>query len=167
MSIEQTEATIRRGKTNKPGKVISLSMIWVCAIVLIVILVIQVISMVTLKSASNANREVATYQAAPLQPSAAKIVSADTESIVTSETPSNYTDVWNKLDRMAPRNATEKERLEIIAMFLAGLNYQMTEYHGIIVTVDSQTPVSPDTIECYINGYIPDKPYLKANCPAI
>lgn len=167
MSSEQINKPIKRGKSNKKGKVISLSMIWICALVLIVLALLQVIAILTHKSASTANREVATYQPALLQPSSAKIVSADTESIITSETSKNYTDVWNKLDRMAPKHLSQDDKIKVITMFLTGLNYQMTEYHGTITTIDSDTPVNPDTLECYINGYIPDKPYLKTNCPAI
>ncbi len=112
-----------------------------------------------------------------LQPMSPKIVALDQTSIMPSSPEStaiDYTDVWIKLDRLAasygkPDNpdgtVSNEARMKFIVGFLDGLNYRMLEPFGPIVSKLNNEQISPETVVCYLNGYIPDKPYLKANCP--
>ncbi len=104
-----------------------------------------------------------------LQPMSAKIVASDNSSMIVdgnTTTSADYTDVWQKLELLAPESVPENERMNVIETFLFGLNYKAPEKGGVIVSIANGNPISPETLTCYLNGYIADKPYLKPNCPA-
>lgn len=107
-----------------------------------------------------------------LQPNAAKIGGLDNETFLVQDG-TEYLAVWERLDRLGAAYGqkdktgvvTEKARLHFIISFLDDLNYRVTEPGQPILSKVNGDKVNPETIDCYLNGYVPGKPYLKANCP--
>lgn len=168
----KAETSYTRGKANKGGKVVSLSIIWVGLAIALVAGVLTVVSTYT-GSNEKFDRDIVAVtgvtQGDKLQPVSTKIVASDNANMITAasvSTDEDYADVWSKLERLAPPTATDAEREAVIVGFLSGLNYQMTKRGGEIVSITNGDQISPTTLTCYLNGYIPDKPYLKTNCPS-
>lgn len=167
-----TEKTIARRKNHKGGKFMSLGILWGGVALVVILTISQTVNVLTRKSAQFDRDVVSVTSTGPysrLQPVSAKIVASDSESMISTEaaiSPGEYADVWSKLYRLAPATATEGERLKVIASFLDGLNYKMVKVGGEIVSKSNGDPINPSTLTCYLNGYIPDKPYIKTNCPS-
>jgi hypothetical protein len=102
------------------------------------------------------------------QPMATKIqvTDASENSYLQTLQVSAYDEVWTRLYRLANSQTTIADKKAYIDDFLSSLNYRAVADHGDIVSKADGTPINPDTLMCYLNGFIPDKPYLKANCPA-
>jgi hypothetical protein len=159
-----------RKKDHKGGKILSLTIIWAGIALVVILAVIQIIAMLTSTAQRRHNRDLtaATSMTKSLQPMSTKIVASDSETAISmgDATPEDYSEVWDALDHLAPDNATQADRDKIIMDFLAGLDYTARSIRGVIISKSSGNVVSVATIMCYLNGYIPDKPYLKPNCPA-
>lgn len=110
-----------------------------------------------------------------LQPLAPKVEAAPAalgtpESVVATV---SYVEVWKRLEALAGAyaardeagNVTPEAKAQFVAEFLNGLNYKPEKWNGPIVSQLDGKPISPDAVLCYLNGYVHDKPYLKANCP--
>lgn len=86
----------------------------------------------------------------------------------------DYIVVWEKLDHIATiygkkagdADVTKEDKLVFITAFLESLNYKMSAWGEPIVSKVNDAPISPGTVTCYLNGYIPGKPYLKPSCPS-
>lgn len=164
------ESCVARRKDHRGGKILSLGILWVAIAIFAVLVVVGLLASLSGGSAQQYDRDVVavTSNKKVLQPVSPKIVASDNSSFITETLvySKDYTSVWAKLEKLAPSGAPVEERKKAIAAFLDGLDYSMTEYGGPIVSKSSGNPISPSTLSCYLNGYIPDKPYLKANCPA-
>ena len=167
------EGTVVRRKAHKGGKVMSLSILWGAVALVIVLVAYTMVSNTFHKVENQFDRDVVAVTSVQkgnkLQPVSPKIVASASESLISSEATidvADYDDVWKKLERLAPETATEEERLHTIALFLSGLDYKMSAKGSEIVSITTGDPINPSTLTCYLNGYIPDKPYLKPNCPS-
>lgn len=168
------ETTIVRRKDHKGGKVISLGILWSGIAFVSVLAIAQIISSSTANSATPPIERgavmVSMSERSASQPSSPKIV-AEAETLplfLGSSSPApvkEYASVWIKLERLTVSEASEERKVEIIVDFLDGLNYEMTTRGGVIVSKTTGDQISPSTLMCHLNGYIPEKPHLKANCP--
>lgn len=168
-----TRNDIDRKKDHKGGKVASLGILWGAVGLVIILGVTQLVAVYINDKPQEYDRDVVAVtevtQGDKLQPMASKIVASDDMEMISSEkaaVPSDYADVWLKLERLAPETATDEVRVLTIQTFLAGLNYRMSERTGTIISITTGDTISPSTLTCYLNGYIPDKPYIKTNCPS-
>ena len=167
--------TVARRKDHKGGKIASLSILWVAVGVVLIFGIAQFASYRSAEAHQPAydSEVVAVTDVTSgdrLQPVSAKIVSTGDMALLTSSkarVAKDYVGVWKKLELLAPPSATDAERIEVVQTFLGGLNYTMSERGGVIVSITTGDPISPDTLTCYLNGYIPDKPHLKTSCPSI
>ena len=170
MSTGTTETQVFRRKQHKGGKILSLSILWTGGGIVAFLVVVGIIAAVSGGHAKQYNRDdvAVTSTEKTLQPVSPKIVASDSESLITATEvdSTDYADIWRKLERLAPANAKQSERLKAITSFLDGLDFRYTAPGGEIVSKSTGNPVAPSTLSCYLNGYIPEKPYLKANCPA-
>lgn len=158
-------------KNRKGGKIFSLSLIWAGAAFVVILVIIQLVTMFTTDAPDRHERDptAATSMTERLQPMSTKIVASDSETVVSinkQDEVEDYANAWKMLYRLAPDNATPEARNLIIMTFLAGLDYTTDVIGGVIVSKSTGDIVRPSTVECYLNGYIPDKPYIKTNCPA-
>lgn len=167
------EGTVARRKDHKGGKAMSLGIIGAAIALVLVLAVWQMVSTMFHGVKNEYDRDVVAVTSVTegdkLQPVSAKIMASDNVAMVSQEKvidASAYADVWMKLERLVPATASDKERLASIETFLAGLDYKMVERGGAIVSITDGASISPSTLTCYLNGYIPDKPYLKTNCPS-
>lgn len=167
------ETQVVRRKDHKGGKVVSLTVIWSGVALVVILGIIQTVNVLTNKSAPSFDRDVVAVTPVQLgnklQPVSAKIMASDSNSIISPEAGikvSDYAAVWQKLERLSPATASDVERQRAIEAFLSGLDYKMKERGGEIVSMTTGDPINPSTVACYLNGYIPDKPYLKTNCPS-
>lgn len=165
-----TQETPLRRKEHKTGKIFSLTVIWSGVAVVVLLVAVQLSTMFTSTEIKRHNRDLtaATSMTKILQPMSTKIVAADSETVISmgDEEAEDYTEVWKMLYRLAPDTATEPERIKIIMAFLAGLDYTTNSVGGVIISKSTGNVVKASTVTCYLNGYIPDKPYIKTNCPA-
>lgn len=165
-----TNTYVARRKDHKGGKLLSLSILWTGGGIVAILVATGLIAAFSGGAAKHYRRDdvAVTSTEKALQPVSPKIVASDSESMITESLvySDDYADVWAKLDKLAPAGATAAQRQQAAVTFLDGLDYRMTKVGGEIVSKSSGNPVSPSTLACYLNGYVPDKPYLKANCPA-
>lgn len=170
-SIDTTDTTARR-KDHKGGKIVALLVLGT-ALLIVGVLVVNNLTDTFNNVENKFDRDVVAVtgvtQGDKLQPVSAKVVASDSSTMIVSDKNvkvEDYVDVWQKLATLAPETATDEERAKVIETFLAGLNYQAPEKGGVIVSIANGNPISPETLGCYLNGYIADKPYLKTNCPS-
>lgn len=84
-----------------------------------------------------------------------------------------YRKFWKKVERNAVSRAdynrdgtvTEKELATFKYTFVTGLGFRLDPKTGIVHMADGKTHVRVSTLECFFNGYVPERPYIKPNCP--
>lgn len=169
-------------KLHKPSKFASLGIVWLAVAIFIVLIVAQGFNLFLNRGHNESKTDPNIVAVTPggeadvLQPVSPKVVALDESPAMMS--PQNvavdYTDVWFKLDMLAASygeadkkngSVSAENRLVFIRAFLDGLNYKMTAVGEPILSKVNGEQVRPETVSCYLNGFIPDKPYLKANCP--
>jgi hypothetical protein len=160
-----SQPVINRGKHHKGGKVVSLSILWVAAGLLVVMAVSQTITHMFNGVQQQYDHNVVNVvsQDDAGQPAAAKIGFNDGPVDAVAE---DYVDVWAKLDAIAASAPSPAARNAVIELFLEGLSFKAETHGGIIVSKADGLAVSPSTLQCYMNAYVPDRPYIKANCPS-
>lgn len=166
------QVTHNRRKSHKAGKVVSLSILWPAIALFVATAAIPLVLALAKNSEPQQERDVSAVTSSTqdnqLQPVSPKIVASDTRTMTIIEDSidaSDYADVWRSLGRLAPASATPEQRQQAMVDFLAGLDYESVAIGGVIVSKSNGTQISPSTVACYLNGYIPDKPYIKVNCP--
>jgi hypothetical protein len=165
-----TTATPR--KQNKAGKITSHVIIGGCLIILAFFVLRQVYWAWTGRIEGIHKSEMVTETRIPsgvFQPVSPKLSSPDTGLISSMEskvTATAYAEVWKRLSSMDSTSTTEDARTEYARNFLAPMGLTFDEYGGVILSTYTGEPVSASTTICYLNGYIPEKPYLKVNCPS-
>ena len=154
----------KRGKQHKQGKVLSIGLIVVCLAVVIGAGIVTLLEPKAKKQRIDANVIQVVDSVDKLQPISPKIVAMERmqgmpKSVYLAP---DYKDIWVRL--LAMGDDTKDGTRTAILTFLNGLGFTATEVGGIIFLEDGKTPADPATIECYLNGYIPEKPYIKVNC---
>lgn len=102
-----------------------------------------------------------------LSPNSTKI---DDAGVATSTT-EQYAGFWAAVEAQAVgRSDYDRDGLsspkEIEAFkqaFVTALGYQLDPDTGSVTAADG-TEVSVETLTCYFNGYVPERPYIKPNC---
>lgn len=174
-----------RKKNHRGGKVLSLSILFavfgLVGLLVIVTLTGEVQAPTTKKLDTPVVEQVAPTVPLPppsadeatneLQPLAPKVepIAPDPEK----QADTDWVRIWDLMaslgNSFGERNAegvvTPDNAVKWIMDFLNGLNYTSTGYGHPITSRTTGEPISPTTIECYLMGYVPDKPYLKPNCP--
>lgn len=104
-------------------------------------------------------------QIVTIDPTASNILVTD------SSFQARYTEFWQTLQDKASKYSdynidtlvTAEEMAMFEANFFSRIGYTRAE-NGFIYS-NSRNVVSPETLMCQINGYIPDKEFIKPNCP--
>lgn len=172
---------VRRKKDHKGGKALSLSIILSGVGVVGCLALLQVLALMTGEYTHPAkdgyDKAVVTVinntESNALQPNAAKIEAMPQAMEEPKTTASEYAEVWDRLYALADVYAgannegviTDDARGQFINDLLNGLNYRADKWYGTIVSQQTGDPISSATLLCYLNGYVHDKPHLKANCP--
>lgn len=161
--------TVQRRKSHKSGRAVSLTVLWTCMSLLGLMVATQIFSGLirhSSKPLSTYTVDVDDIAEGKSLPSSPKInTSSGSEFYKEDVHVGRYASVWDRLARLSSEN-TDKARMTAALTFLDGHNYTASRYRGVIVSKATGKPVRPSTLMCYLNGYIPDRPYLKVNCPA-
>lgn len=167
-----------RRKKHKTGKKLSLSLIWGGIVAFFLLATIQLLTSRTNSVKHDDQFDdsvVAVVDGSGVLPASPKISAAPSiEQKLPITDNSTYENVWVRLEELAARIAlrdengriTESIKIAFVKEYLNGLDYDFKSWGGIIISKVNGEPVNPDTILCYINGYIPERPYIKPNCPA-
>lgn len=172
---------VHRRKKHKGGKALSLTLILSGVGVVIVLVAAQLFVVVANRGKVEASPDngvvtvINNDESKSLQPVSPKVEASPVSLGQPQSAPETlaYAEVWKRLDGLAsaygPRDengtVTQDAKSQFIADFLNGLNYKALKWNGPIVSLLNGDPISPEAMLCYLNGYVPDKPYLKANCP--
>ena len=169
MPTSTTSTTVvARRKDHKGGRVLSKSLLWMGLGLFVLLAAVQVITFFTSKSVEQFDKDVVnvTNSDGNRQPVSPKIVVTEEELLAFPVTEADYAVVWRKLDALAAGESTPQAKQAAITAFLDGAGFKARGLGGAIYAKATGKPVKPATVECYLNGYVPSKPYLKANCPA-
>ena len=160
-----------RRKENKTGKIISLSVLGVALGVVVLLALFQLVSGITSEIGKQYNEvemSITTSESdSDLRPMSPKIASESSPMGLSSTlVAADYAEVWRRLNALVPPSSSQAQREQAIHEFLDGLDYRAVGFEKEIVSKRTGEKINPATIMCYLNGYVPSKPHLKANCPA-
>jgi hypothetical protein len=104
---------------------------------------------------------------------------SDSDVVPESESPmagpsSEYLTFWHALDIRATQEFVKKNKKigandiqQFRADFIASLGYWYdSRTQQVYSAPQSKIEISVTTLTCYLNGYVPEKPYIKPSCPS-
>ena len=174
-----SSSSVHPVKQNKAGKAVSWSLIGLLLAAALIGGVFQLVTDTgpTLATDSDVVSITQSGNKRIRQPISPKIESSD-QPVAAPQTQldqiDSYEKVWARIDALAEGFGdysgdgvvSPQEKDKFVKNMLTTLNFQARQERSEITSVFNGKVISPETIYCYLNGYVPNKPYLKPNCPS-